>query len=151
MVEQLDYHDYAFLRGLPHKLELQLGGLGRILGVHAVPGDDEGRIRPDTPTDEIRGYLQDQDIRFFLFGHTHIPMQRTIDNIQLINPGSVGLLSSPEPCGSYALLEFSSHACQVKLHQVAYDFERVVSKLQKSSYPGAHGLLHQLCQRQEAP
>lgn len=34
-------------------------------------------------------FAKDNDIDFVVFGHTHIPIYKTIDNITFINPGSL--------------------------------------------------------------
>lgn len=143
MIEQLRYEDYAYLRDLPHYLELKPPGFGRVMGVHAVPGNDEVEIWPDTPDQEVQGYLEGEDMQLLVFGHTHTSMQRRIGNIQLVNPGGVGFAyrNKPESYAAYALLEFSGSDCAVHLYQVDYDIDRVIKALQQSSYPGAKGLL----------
>jgi len=146
MVEQLSYEDYIFLRDLPDRLEMDLPGYGRVMGVHAAPGDDEARILPETPDEDLRFYLNGRNLRLLLFGHTHVPMDRTIDGIQLVNPGSVGFSPGWLPRAAYGLLEFAGKECRICLHEVAYDVKRVIGKLEQSDYPGGKGLIHKLRQ-----
>lgn len=141
MVEQFRYEDFLFLQALPASIETEIGGFGRILGVHGLVGDDEAGVEPDTPEEDVRENLKGRPARLVLSGHTHIPMQRLVDNVLLINPGSVGCSSSGRPIASYALLEFEGQDRQVGLWDVPYDGEKVRTQLMASSYPGAKGML----------
>ncbi|MBN1318193.1 MAG: metallophosphoesterase family protein [Anaerolineales bacterium] len=147
MTAQLRYRDFTFLRSLPDRLELSIQGFGRVVGVHAAPGDDEARILPSTPEEEIRRYLAGNDQRLLLFGHTHVPTQRMVDGVLLVNPGSVGFSTENNAKAAYAVLEFHKSECKVDQFQVDYDIELVINKLQKSGYPGAGGLIEKISGR----
>ena len=58
---------------------------------------------------------EEQNCTAALFGHTHLPMNETIDGILLLNPGS---LSKPAGGmqGSYSLLTVSSDGPKASLH-----------------------------------
>jgi predicted phosphodiesterase len=147
MVEQLRYDDYVYLRDLPDQIDLEMDEFGRILAVHSMPGDDEVRVKPDAPDDLLRDYLHGFDIQLLLFGHSHIPMQRKLDDVLLVNPGSVGFSPNLDPIAVYGLLEIVGNTCRFELYQVEYPIEPIVNRLQQSGYPGAQGLLQKLSSR----
>ena len=49
-------------------------------------------------TDMLRYYAEQSGCKAALFGHTHVPVNRTEEGILLLNPGSIGY------GGTYALL-----------------------------------------------
>jgi len=134
-VERLSYADYEFLRDLPPRLEMDVPGYGRVVAVHAAPADDETNIRPATPADEIRSHLAGLDARLLLYGHTHCPMDRTVDNVRIVNAGSVGLPLDGDLRAAYALLDFDGAECQVAIRRVEYDRKAVLAELQRVRHP----------------
>ncbi len=140
-VERLSYADYKFLRDLPPRLEMTVGArlprpYGRVVAVHATPSDDETNIYPATPDDEVRPHLAGLDARLLLYGHTHRPVDRTVDNVRLVNAGSVGLPLDGDPRPAYALLDFEGDQCNVTIRRVEYDVEAVVAELERVEHPG---------------
>src|SRR5579859_3886540 len=51
-IGKLSFADYEYLSKLHHGLEVEIPGYGWAIGYHAVPGDDEALILPDTPAEE---------------------------------------------------------------------------------------------------
>ena len=135
-VARLSYGDYEFLRDLPPRLEMDVPGYGHIVAVHATPADDETNIYPDTPDDEVRPHLADLDARMLLYGHTHRPVDRVVDNVRLVNAGSVGLPLDGDPRPAYALLDFEGDRCAVTIRRVEYDMEVVIAELERVEHPG---------------
>jgi predicted phosphodiesterase len=133
-MERLAYADYEFLRDLPAQLEMDVPGYGRIVACHAVPGDDEVNILPTTPDDEARPYLTGLDARLLLYGHTHLPLERTVDGLRLVNGGSVGLPVDGDPRAAYALLD-PDDGCSVAFHRVPYDVDGVIAELERVEHP----------------
>jgi len=134
-IERLSYDDYLFLRDLPTRLETEIPGYGPVLAVHATPFDDETNWLPDTPDEAIRPHLEGLDIRLLLFGHTHRQMDRTVGNVRLVNPGSVGIPLDGDPRPAYARIDFADGACTVTLHRVQYDREAVLTELERADHP----------------
>jgi predicted phosphodiesterase len=144
-VERLSYADYEFLRDLPPRLEMDVPGYGRVVAVHATPADDETNIRPTTPDDEIRPHLAGLDARLLLYGHTHCPMDRTVDGVRIINDGSVGMPLDGDHRPAYALLDFEGDECQVAIRRVAYDREAVLAELERVRHPAQKWVEGVLC------
>ena len=135
-VERLSYADYEFLRDLPPRLEMDVPGYGRVVAVHATPTNDETVILPDTPDDQIRPHLSGLDARLLLYGHTHRPMDRTVDGVRIVNDGSVGLPLDGDHRSAYGLLDFEGDQCEVTIRRVSYDREAVIAELARLEHPG---------------
>jgi predicted phosphodiesterase len=134
-VERLSWADYEFLRDLPTRLEMNVPEYGRIVAVHAVPGNDETSLYPDAPDDQVRPHLAGLDARLLLYGHTHRPVDRMVGATRLVNDGSVGLPLDGDPRPAYALLDLAHGACTVTIRRVAYDLEAVVAELERVEHP----------------
>lgn len=141
-VERLSYEDYQFLAALPEELAIDEPGYGRVMGVHAAPGDDEARIFPATPDDEVHPYLAGTNARLLVGGHTHFPNDRMVDGVRIVNDGSVGLPFDGDNRPSYALLELRGDECSVALRRAVYDVEVVVAELERVAHPMREWLIH---------
>lgn len=139
-VAQLTWEEYQFLRDLPTRLEMDLPEYGRVAAVHAVPGDDEANIFPDTPDEEILPYLSGLEARLLVYGHTHRPLDRWVGGVRLVNGGSIGLPLDGDPRAGYALLDFNGPECTVDLRRVAYDGESVIAEWERVEHPARRWL-----------
>jgi diadenosine tetraphosphatase ApaH/serine/threonine PP2A family protein phosphatase len=138
-VERIPYADYQFLRDLPTRWELDVPGYGRVVAVHANAVDDETFLRPEASAAEVREYFAGLDARLVLYGHTHCPVDRTIEaggvRCRIVNGGSAGIPLDGDPCPAYALLDFGDGECHVAVHRVAYDREAVIAELERVDHP----------------
>jgi putative phosphoesterase len=134
-VEQLSYDDYEFLRDLPTRFDLDVPGYGRVATVHANAQDDEISLTPDTPDDKMHDYFSDLDARLALYGHTHRPVDRVVDDMRIVNDGSVGLPLDGDPRPAYALLDFEGDECTVTIRRVSYDRGAVIAELERVDHP----------------
>jgi predicted phosphodiesterase len=138
-VERLSYDDYVFLRDLPTRLDLDVPGYGRVVAVHANGLDDETSLPPDTSDERLHDYFSDLDARLALYGHTHRPVDRVVDEggvgCRIVNDGSVGLPLDGDPRPAYALLDFEGGECVVTIHRVDYDRQAVIAELERLEHP----------------
>lgn len=70
------------------------------------------------------------------FGHTHLPWQREVDGVRLVNAGSVGRPKDGDPRAGYAVVELGEGTV-VELRRVAYDVERAARAIEASELPDA--------------
>lgn len=70
-----------------------------------------------------------------IVGHTHVPLDRTIDQVRLVNLGSVSNPMRSRLEASYALLEADSAAYEVQMRYVDYDRQEVINELQRVKHP----------------
>lgn len=135
-VEQLSFDDYTFLkqirgRELSHKVE----GYGWVIGYHAVPGNDEGYLTPETPADEARDLLLDREGRLALGGHIHRQFDRDLGHWRAINVGSVGMPFDVRGQAGWAMLTFENGTVEVELRRVPFDVEAVIREFEAVGYP----------------
>jgi predicted phosphodiesterase len=93
---------------------------------HASPVSDMESFTPMPADreDELLGGVQERRV---VFGHTHLQFRRTrADDVELINPGSVGMPLDGDRRAAYALL-FDDGS--VELRRVPYDVESAVAGL----------------------
>lgn len=89
---------------------------------HGSPVSDVRSFLPQ-PADDEAELLTGVEERRLVFGHTHLPFVRTSSasetDIQLVNPGSVGMPFDRDPRAAYALLDPT--ADRVEHRRVEYD------------------------------
>jgi predicted phosphodiesterase len=82
------------LSQLPRQLRIPMIDGREILLVHGSPKDPFETISHDMDEDELRAMLEDDPADMVVCGGTHVPFTRLLDEVQIINVGSVG--ESPE-------------------------------------------------------
>jgi len=127
-LEQLSFEDYDYLRKLRHDLSLDAPDYGWVIGYHAVPGDDEGVLKPDTPAEEAEDYLLDREGRLGIGGHIHQQMDRQLQHWRVINAGSVGAPKTDKRA-EYAIITFENGEAHIDLRHVRFDVDTVMADL----------------------
>ncbi len=98
---RFSFWQMEFLAALPSSLDLDLGGK-RMGFFHGRPADPlEGRIYPDTKLEST----EFQSYELVFLGHTHCKMDRWVENIHVISPGSLG---QPRDGKGYGFLIFDT-------------------------------------------
>ena len=127
---------WNWLAHLPLELRLTLPDGTRVLGVHAAPGLDDGPgITPLLSDDELRVLLAPAQADLVIVGHTHVPLDRTIEGVRVFNLGSVSNPMKSRLEASYALLEADSAGYHMQLRYVDYDRQAVIEELQRVKHP----------------
>ncbi len=136
-LEQLEWADYDLLRGIiGREIRQDAPGYGRVIGIHAIPGDDESlALRPDSPDEEAADALLDREGRLALCGHTHLSLDRAVGAWRVINPGSVGLSFGNPGLAEWALLEWRDGALNVDLRRAPYDVTATLKAWEALGYP----------------
>ena len=101
---RLSAAEIDFLGSLPLTESIGVDGLGDVLFCHATPRNDEEIFTCISPDDRWRAALDGVEADVVVCGHTHIQFDRRIDDIRLINAGSVGMPYEHEPGAYWALL-----------------------------------------------
>jgi putative phosphoesterase len=132
VAKRLGEERLAFLAALPLDLTLRVEGLGRVRFCHGAPGSDELTITPLTPYERLRTLLADVDEDVLVCGHTHLQFDREVDEIRIVNAGSVGAPYEAEPAAYWALL-----GDDVELRRTDYDVESAIAEMGATGYPKA--------------
>ena len=126
---------------LPLELRLTLPDGTRVLGVHAAPGTDDGvGIIPPLSNDELRTLLAPAEADLVIVGHTHVPLDRTVDNVRVFNLGSVSNPMRSRLEASYGMLEANAGGYNLELRYVDYDHQAVIEELHSVKHPTADWL-----------
>jgi predicted phosphodiesterase len=129
---------WDWLEQLPLEVRMALPDGTRLLGVHAAPGLDDGvGITPLLSDDELRGLLAGAEADLVIVGHTHVPLDRTIEGVRVVNLGSVSNPMRSRLEASYALLEADAVGYHLQLRYVDYDRQAVIEELQRIKHPTA--------------
>ncbi len=118
-----------WVKNLPISLHLELENR-RIEIYHGSPWEPLIEyIYPDYAHFEL---FKEMSTDFVVLGHTHRPLLRHIDNVTVINPGSCGQPRDGLPGASYAILNMTNGALELK--RAEYDVSRLVKELQQLEY-----------------
>jgi putative phosphoesterase len=83
-----------FLSSFAPTVEVEeVEAVGRVLVCHGSPRSDLDVIWSGTPTHRLRAFLTGLDADLVVCGHTHIQFDRVVDDIRIVNAGSVGMPS----------------------------------------------------------
>jgi putative phosphoesterase len=113
-----------WLTNLPLEVRLTLPDGTRLLGVHASPGSDK-----------LEQLLAGCEADLVIVGHTHVPLDRQVGGIHVINLGSI---SNPVTSGlqaTYVLLDADVNGYSIQLRRVDYDREAVIKAIEHSRHP----------------
>jgi predicted phosphodiesterase len=136
-LEKLSFEDYEFLaKILGHELSKGIDGYGYAIGYHAIPGDDEARLTPETPEDEARDMLLDREGRLGIGGHIHKQFDRDLGSWRIVNVGSVGMSLDSPGFAQWALFTFENAELTVDLRRVPYDVDALIADFYARGYPG---------------
>jgi predicted phosphodiesterase len=124
------------LATLPESLTLDVDGLGETLFCHASPRNDLDIVTPGTPEERFPILLDGVAERAVVAGHTHMQLDRQVDGVRWINPGSVGMPYEGEIAAFWALL-----GPDVEMRRTPFDVERSIEALLASGWPDAQSFV----------
>jgi diadenosine tetraphosphatase ApaH/serine/threonine PP2A family protein phosphatase len=138
--ERLEGEGLRFLEAMPALQTVSDSGF-QLLAVHGSPRSDEEGLTVETASDVFQEMPIEPQVAVLACGHTHIPMDRSIGNLRVVNAGSVGLPFDGDPRACYAIISRSTAngngPIQVQLRRVAYDVEKAVEQFFAREHPAA--------------
>ena len=123
----------AAQQALGARLVADLGALpatstrGDTLICHGSPASDVRSFFPE-PADDEAELLEGVTARRLIFGHTHLPFRRTTQQLELINPGSVGMPFDGDPRAAYAIVHDDG---SIEHRRVAYDHHASAARVRE--------------------
>ena len=130
LMAQLTPEEHALAEAWPPTATLEVDGLGRTLFCHGTPRSDLEAITAVTSDERLRGILSEVSERTVVCGHTHHQFDRVIDNIRVVNAGSVGMPYEGRPGAYWALL-----GPDVEFRRTEYDLAAAADAIRATSYP----------------
>jgi putative phosphoesterase len=142
---------FDWIIDLPETQRATLPDGTRALLVHIAPQSNTGDgLHHALTEDEFLRRVGDCQADLVLVGHFHVPLDRTVNGVRVINPGSVGVPFAPDLRAAYALLTADEHGYQVDFCRVDYDRDAVVHELRRLRHPGADFLIAYLTGQRRA-
>lgn len=126
-LEQLDKKTIEWLMCLPDSLKYETQE-GVMLLCHGSPWDKDEYVYPDADNMSFNRYA-DLGVRWVVQGHTHYPLYKKVDNVLLINPGSIGQPRNMKLGAQWALLDTISGEVAYFCEQ--YDSSKVIIESNK--------------------
>ena len=131
-----------WLADLPAEIRLTLPDGTGVLLVHAAPGTDDGPgLFAEQSDDELRAAgiaeARANGVGLVVAGHTHVPMDRAVDGVRVVNLGSVSVPVTPDPRAMWTLLAADADGYTLEHRRTAYDLEQVIADLYTAGHPSA--------------
>jgi predicted phosphodiesterase len=124
-----EYDD--ILKGWPKTCRLEVPGVGAVLFCHATPRSETECFTRLTPHDVLAPVFGGLDVALVVCGHTHMPFDRSIAGVRVVNAGSVGMPFGA-PGADWLLL-----GPGVVLRHTNYDLETAAALVRQTDYPQA--------------
>lgn len=130
---------YAWLASLPVEQRLTLPDATRVLLVHASPGRDDGHGVQAGMTDRelLDSGFTGIDADLVFVGHTHLPLDRTLAGVRIVNLGSVSRPATPDRRAMWTLLAADDSGFSIERRHVDYDVAAVAQQLDDQHHPSA--------------
>lgn len=129
----------AWLRDLPREIRLEVGSK-RVLLCHGSPRETTEYLFAERSDGYLRqftaGGAADAGADVVVFGHTHVPFHRVVDEVHFVNTGSVGRPKDGDPRAGYCVLTFDGDSVTGEQIRVAYDVEPTAQRLIAAGLPG---------------
>jgi len=107
------------LSRLPQELRMPLLDGTELLLVHGSPADPLTCLSHDMEDDEMEALLASDGANIVVCGGTHVPFRRRLDDIEVVNVGSVG--EAPEGnCAHFTVITPKANGTQIEQAWVNY-------------------------------
>lgn len=111
------------LGALPYHLRLPLVDGRELLLVHGSPADPFEALSHDMDDEEVRALLGSEAADVVVCGGTHVPFSRIVDDVEIVNVGSVG--AAPDgPYAHYTVISPRMNGAEIEQHWVEYQATR---------------------------
>jgi len=137
--ERLDAEHRRWIASWPSTFRIDIRGLGQVLFCHATPRNDYECFTRLTTEERLVPIFTGRDAAVVVCGHTHMPFDRAVRGVRVVNAGSVGAPFS-QPAGAYWLLLGKQG---IELRRTDYDFTKAAEAVRQTGHP----LAEELCVR----
>ena len=123
----------AFLRGLLPHIRFDDAGM-RVLLVHGSPRKINEYLFEDRALSSFQRLAASSNADIIVFGHTHKPYVKTVDEVLFVNVGSVGKPKDGDWRACYALIDLNGEP-GVEFRRLEYDVKKVADAIRASELP----------------
>lgn len=128
----------VFLRSFVKEIRFEADGR-RVLLVHGSPRRMNEYLFEDRPVSSFERLAAASDADVIVFGHTHRPYTKTVDDVLFVNAGSVGKPKDGDWRACYIILEPGARE-PVEFIRVPYDVATVATAIRASDLPDQFAL-----------
>lgn len=125
---------FHFIAGLPDELQLRFPDAPPVRVVHGYPGNPWEAIFPDTPDERVREMLRGVEESTIIAAHSHIIMDRVLDDWHILNAGSVGVPLDGIRSASYMILDGDASGWRASLRRIEFDYERIYAEFERQNF-----------------
>ena len=122
----------AFLRTLKPEIRFEVDGR-RVLLVHGSPRKMNEYLFEDRPLSSFQRLAASSNADIIVYGHTHKPYTKVVDDVLFLNVGSVGKPKDGDWRACYTVLDVAVPSAQVI--RVEYDISMVTAAIRHSELP----------------
>jgi putative phosphoesterase len=123
----------AFLRSMPIQIRLE-DRRPTLLLVHGSPRRINEYLYEDRPLATFERIAAAAGAEVILFGHTHLPYQKSVGGTFFVSAGSVGKPKDGDPRAGYVILE-ATRRPRAEFRRVAYDVAAAARAVRESGLP----------------
>jgi len=123
-----------YLRKLPISIDFIIED-HRVTLFHATPSKNNLYWYEDRPDKFFREMAAKTDADIMIFGHTHKPYRKDLENKIFINAGSVGKPKDGDPRSCVTLIDITADKVNAEFLRVPYDVEKAASEIITSGLP----------------
>ncbi len=124
----------GFLRTLVSEIRFDADGR-HVLLVHGSPRRINEYLFEDRPTSSFQRLAASSNADIIVFGHTHKPYTKLVDEVLFVNAGSVGKPKDGDSRACYIILGPSDATNPVEFIRVSYDVAREAAAIRASDLP----------------
>jgi len=124
----------AFLRTLVSEIRFEADGT-RVLLVHGSPRRINEYLFEDRPISSFQRLAASSNADIIVFGHTHKPYTKLVDDVLFVNAGSVGKPKDGDWHACYIVLDPSDAANPVEFIRVSYDVASEAAAIRATELP----------------
>lgn len=128
------HENKAYLRTLVSEIRFEADGR-RVLLVHGSPRRINEYLFEDRPVSSFQRIAASSNADIIVFGHTHKPYTKLVDDVLFVNAGSVGKPKDGDWQACYILLDPSDAASPVEFIRVPYDVASEAAAIRASELP----------------
>ena len=122
-----------FLRSLVPEIRFEADSK-RFRLVHGSPRRMNEYLFEDRPISSFQRLAATSEADVLIFGHTHKPYTKRVDNVLFVNAGSIGKPKDGDPRACYVVMD-STGDVAVEFRRIAYDVETAANAIRESSLP----------------
>jgi putative phosphoesterase len=136
VVDQLTSEQKDFLLTWTDSLQLTLAPRYRAYFCHGTPRSNTEIFTLVTPEERVKAIFRQTDASVYICGHTHMQFERTVENIHIVNAGSVGM-----PFGGTTADWLLIDGNEFEFVHTEYSLQSAVERMRTSGYPDVENFI----------